>query len=64
MFSGAINLGEYGEHHGCTALAPWGATGAIKWPHAALLLYDPAERSMRLMAARTQQAVPVQISRI
>ena len=58
---GAIIILEYGEHHGGTQLAPQGASGPIKWPHSASLLCDPAELSMDLMAARTQQPVPIQI---
>lgn len=34
------------------------------WPHTALLLCDPAEQSMDLMAARTQQVVSIQISHV
>lgn len=49
---------EYGEHHGWMVLAPQGASSAIKWPQSASLLCDPAEQSIDLMAARTQQAVP------
>lgn len=40
------------------------ATIACNWPHTVLLLCDHAEQSMDLMAARTQQAVSIQISHV